>query len=100
MSRKRRTTYRYTLRVGNKIEYFGITNDPEGRAKQHRRNGMPGKMRVQGPPVTPETALMWEHRKISKYRKRNGPSTLMNRTGLDWRQYRRNEYGEVFGDTA
>ena len=96
MSWRRRTTYRYTMRVGNKIEYFGITTDPNSRAQQHRRNGMPGKMRVEGPPVTPETARVWEQKKISEYRKRNGPSSLMNRTDLNWRQYRKNADGELF----
>ena len=88
MSWSRRSTYRYTMRTGNKIEYFGVTEDPARRAQQHRREGMPGKMRVEGSRVTPETAQAWEREKIHKYRKRNGLSSLMNRTGLRPRQYR------------
>ena len=88
MSSSRRRTYRYTMRTGNKIEYFGVTEDPAHRAQRHRREGMPGKMRVEGSRVTPETAQAWEREKIHKCRKRNGLSSLVNRTGLRAPQYR------------
>ena len=61
----KRNTYRYTLREGNQIRYRGITNDPARRADEHRRDGKPGKMRIEGPRVTRRSALEWErkHRK-------------------------------------
>ena len=55
-----RDTYRYTLRQGNKIVYRGITSDPERRASEHKSNGQPGKMHIEGPRVTRERALRWE----------------------------------------
>ena len=60
-----RNTYRYTLRNGNRITYRGITNNPERRASEHRSAGKTGKMRIEGPRVTRNSALEWErkHRK-------------------------------------
>ena len=79
MSGRWRYMYRYTLRVRNRIVYFGITQDPERRAYQHEREGKPGKMRIQGRKVSLKTAEDWERRKIDAYRKRNGPDTLLNK---------------------
>ena len=62
MKRKRslrapRDSHRYTLRDGNKISYFGITMDPKRREAEHQRSGKTGKMRVEGPAVSRESAL-------------------------------------------
>ena len=75
-----RNTRRYTLRVGNKVSYVGITNNPARRASEHRRDGKRGQMRVEGPPVTREGAQTWEQKRIAAQRKRNGPRSLRNRT--------------------
>ncbi|GHU63704.1 hypothetical protein FACS1894123_07010 [Bacteroidia bacterium] len=32
-----RDTYKYELKNGNKVEYVGITNDPERREAQYRQ---------------------------------------------------------------
>ena len=55
-----RDTYRYTLRNDGKILYHGITNDPERRAAEHKRDGKPGEMHIEGPRVTRDSALKWE----------------------------------------
>lgn len=55
-----RDTYRYTLRVNGRPVYYGITNDPERRAAEHKRDGNPGEMHIEGPRVTRESALAWE----------------------------------------
>ena len=62
MPNQPRDTYRYTLRVGNQIVYRGITNDPERRAAEHKANGQPGKMRIEGPAVTRDSAREWEQK--------------------------------------
>ena len=57
----KRDTYRYTLRSPKgKILYRGITNDPERRAAEHKNDGKPGTLRVEGPVVSRETARDWE----------------------------------------
>ena len=58
----KRDTYRYTLRDGNRIVYRGITGDPDRRAAEHKTAGKPGKMRIEGPRVSRETALDWERK--------------------------------------
>lgn len=76
-----RDHYRYTLRGrNNEILYYGITKDPKRRAAEHKADGKPGKMRIEGPRVTRATALKWEPERITQYRKRKGPNTLLNRT--------------------
>ena len=48
MARGRRNISKYTLRRKNKITYFGITNNPQRRAAEHKRGSKSGKMRVHG----------------------------------------------------
>lgn len=60
MARQPRDTYRYTRREGNRIVYVGVTNDPDRRDSEHRQDGTPGKMRIEGPAVTRDSALEWE----------------------------------------
>lgn len=41
-------------------------------------NGVPGKTRKEGPPMSRQKALERELAKIVAYRKRNGPESLVN----------------------
>lgn len=59
----KRDTSRYTLRdKKGRVQYRGITNDPARRAAEHKRAGRRGKMRVEGPKVTRDSALNWERK--------------------------------------
>ena len=58
----KRNTTRYTLRVGNRITYRGITNNPQRRAAEHKQSGKAGTMRIEGPIVTRRNALEWERK--------------------------------------
>jgi hypothetical protein len=42
----KRDTYRYTMREGNKIIKFGITNRPEQREAENKAAGLDNTMRV------------------------------------------------------
>ncbi len=75
-----RDTFRYTMRNGNLIEKFGITDNPDKRATQNTNAGVPGVMRIEGPRVTRETALDWETNKINQYEQRNGKPPRHNKT--------------------
>ena len=75
----KRDTSRYIVEHRGKPIYVGITNDPERRAEEHRQEGMPGNLEVQGPKVTRETAEQWEREKIDNLRRRNGPKSLRNK---------------------
>lgn len=67
-----RDTYRYTIRDGNRIVKYGVTNDPERRFGEILRNGINGDMRIEGPRVTRNSALDWERGRIDGYQQRNG----------------------------
>lgn len=68
-----RNTRRYTMRTGNAIEKYGITDQtPAERESQNRNDGVPGKIRIEGPAVTRESALDWERNKVENYQRRNG----------------------------
>ena len=67
-----RKTSRYTMRDGNKIIKFGITEDPQRREAENVRAGLGKKMRVEGPVVTEESARAWEEKKIDNYTEREG----------------------------
>ena len=56
MTRKPRKTWKYQYPDG----YKGITNNPERRAEEHRREGRKGKMEIIGKASTREGALKWE----------------------------------------
>ncbi len=72
-SRRSRTVSPYTLRQGNKIVYVGITKDPETREQQHRDEGKRfGKLRVEGPKRTSDSAAKWEEQKLAGYRATHG----------------------------
>jgi predicted GIY-YIG superfamily endonuclease len=64
----RRDKYRYELRYGRKIVYFGTTNDPERRVFEHVDSGKRfTHMNVVGPAVTRDSALDWEDDKLDGY---------------------------------
>ena len=75
----KRDTTRYTVRTGNLIQKFGITNDPDRRAIENANEGVPGVMRIEGPLVTRESAQDWETRKIQEYEQRNGKPPRYNK---------------------
>lgn len=35
---EKRNTYKYILKDGNKIKYVGITDDPQRRESEHKRD--------------------------------------------------------------
>jgi len=80
MARKR-DHYRYYLKKGRKILYIGITNDPERREEQHRKEGKNfTHMHIVGPSVTKESAEKWEEETLKKYRQQhNGNNPRYNK---------------------
>ena len=76
----KRDTIRYTIRTGNTIQKFGITNSPDRRAIENANEGVPGELRIEGPRVTRESALDWETDKIQQYEQRNGKPPPYNKT--------------------
>lgn len=70
---QKRNTTRYTMRgKGNRINKFGITNNPTRREGENRSAGNGRTMRAEGPKVTRQSALGWERQKIEDYQRRNG----------------------------
>ena len=69
---KGKGTVPYTLREGNKVTYIGITNDPDRRASEHRSDGKEGDMRIEGPPMSRESAQKWERERMETYQKNHG----------------------------
>ncbi len=67
-----RDTYRYTMRDGNKIIKFGITDNPERREAENRAAGLGDTLRIEGPRVKNETARDWEEGKIDAFAEREG----------------------------
>ena len=68
----KRDTFLYTMRSGNTIQKFGITNNPERRERENHSAGVPGVMRLEGSARTRRSALNLEGNKIVSYRQRNG----------------------------
>lgn len=67
---RERGHYRYELRRGHKIVYFGITNNPQRRVSQHDNSEKNfTHMNILGPAVTKETAEQWEKQKLEQYRR-------------------------------
>lgn len=59
---KQRDTYKYHVKIGNKIAYRGVTKNLERRATQHKAR-WPNSHVVQiGKRTTIEKALEWERR--------------------------------------
>lgn len=57
---KKRDTYKYHFKVGNKIKVSGITNDLERREAEHRQQYPSGHIKQQGNRTTKEAARRWE----------------------------------------
>lgn len=57
---KKRDTYKYLFKVGNKIVHGGITNDLERREKEHQNKWSSGHIRQVGRVTTEEAARKWE----------------------------------------
>lgn len=77
-----RNHYRYELKQGYNVVYFGITKNPEFREMQHAHDGKRfSKMNVVGPVVTKETAERWEELRLAGYRRSHGgKNPLYNKT--------------------
>ncbi len=77
----KRDTYKYVLKNGNKIQYVGITNDPQRREIEHRQNKVFQKMEIVGRATTRQNAEKWETQRIETYKKYHGGEIpLLNRT--------------------
>ena len=55
-----RDTYKYHLKVGNKIVHRGITNDLERRQVEHQAQFPGAKIEQIGRRTTRDAALKWE----------------------------------------
>jgi len=65
-----RNYFRYTLKRGNKIVYFGITNNLKRRLSEHKQTGSKfTSMSKIGPAVSRQSALNWERSSKKKYKK-------------------------------
>lgn len=77
----KRDTYKYVLKDGNKIQYVGITNDPQRRETEHRQNKVYKKMEIVGRASTRQNAEKWETERIETYKKNHsGEIPLLNKT--------------------
>ena len=64
MAAKKRDTYKYVFKRGNKILHGGITNDLERREEEHRRDIDPkGHIKQVGRRTTEDAAREWEEDK-------------------------------------
>jgi predicted GIY-YIG superfamily endonuclease len=71
--RVKQDTYFYTLKQGNKILKFGITNNPKRRIRELRKKIKEEfKMRLIGRKTSRKTALRNEEKALLKYKKRHG----------------------------
>lgn len=63
-----RDTYKYCIKDGREIVYYGITNDLERREQEHRNEGMNfTSMNKVGNVTTQEAAGKWEADNIQRY---------------------------------
>ncbi|MBR4155493.1 MAG: GIY-YIG nuclease family protein [Bacteroidales bacterium] len=77
----KRSTYKYVLKDGNKIKYVGITDDPQRRESEHKRDKDFKKMEIIGRAVSRESAEKWETERINQYRRNhNGQVPPLNKT--------------------
>jgi len=67
--RAKRDTVNYTLRRGSKVVYKGITNNPERRVAEHKREGKKFTSMTTGVKVSRKTAQKREKAGIKSYRK-------------------------------
>ncbi len=57
---KPRDTYKYHLKIGNKIVHSGITDDLERREQEHQRKWPKGHIKQVGHKTTEDAARDWE----------------------------------------
>lgn len=60
MAKQSRDTYKYDYVHRGKIKHSGITNDPDRRESELRRQYGPGSLRLEGRRTTREAAREWE----------------------------------------
>ena len=72
----------YTLRDRNgRIRYVGVSNDPNRRSAEHKRDGKRGKLNVETRPMSRAYARRWEARKLAGHRKTHrGKNPVHNKT--------------------
>ena len=80
-----RKTYKYRIKDGNRIVYYGTTHDLERREREHRNDGMDfTKMEKVGQITTNAAAGAWEEENIKRYMQQHGgkrPKYNLNDTG-------------------
>ena len=77
--RIKRDTYNYALRDGRKVVYYGVTNDPDRRLRQHVNSGKRFTSMCLGIKVTKNTAEAREQRRITNYRYKNRKNPRYNK---------------------
>ena len=72
----------YTLRGRNgRIRYVGVSNDPNRRSAEHKRDGKRGKLKVETRPMSRAYARSWEKRKLARPCKTHrGKNPVHNKT--------------------
>ena len=77
-----RSKHGYTLRgKNNRINYVGVSNDPQRRASEHRQDGKRGKLKVETPALKQTSARRWEAKRLETYRRNHrGRNPRHNRT--------------------
>ena len=60
---KRRDTYKYDYKIGNKTVHSGITDDLERREEEHQQKWPGGHIKQVGIRTTEEAAREWEKEK-------------------------------------
>lgn len=63
---KKRDTYKYDFKVGNKIVHTGITGDLERRESEHQQKWKDGHIKQVGHRTTRDAALDWEEEQREK----------------------------------
>ncbi len=64
MGQKKRDTFKYQFKIGNRIVHGGITNDLERREQEHKQTyGEKGHIKQVGRRTTREAARTWEEDK-------------------------------------
>ncbi len=72
MSRKKRDTYKYEWKKGNKTLSYGITNDLERRESEHQREVPGSHLRNIGNASSEDGARDWEKTRNETYLRQHG----------------------------
>lgn len=65
-----RDTYKYHLKIGNKIIHRGITDDLDRREEEHQQKWPSGHIKQVGRRTTRDAALEWERGKAERANRR------------------------------